>query len=160
MVITKEKVVSIHYTLKDDAGEVIDSSQGQPPLAFIQGIGNIIAGLEKSLEGKKVGDKLQVSIVPEEGYGQHDENQVYDVPLSNFPADSEVNVGEQFRTETENGPQIATVVDVKDEKATVDLNHPLAGETLHFDVEVVEIRDASQEELAHGHVHGPEGHHH
>lgn len=150
----------MHYTLKDEQGETIDSSQGHEPLAYIQGIGNIIPGLEDALEGKTKGDKLEVTIAPEDGYGERQENMVQKVAKSGFQGDEELVVGMQVQVETKNGPAIAMVSEIEGEDVTLDLNHPLAGVTLNFDVEVMDVREATDEELDHGHVHGPGGHHH
>ena len=160
MKISKGKVVSMHYALKDANGEILDSSEGQAPLDYLHGYGNIIAGLEKALENKAAGDKLNAVIPPEEGYGIREESLVKTVPLSNFQNPDAVAVGAQFQADTSQGPRLATVTQVDDQNVTVDLNHPLADQTLNFDIEVVEIRDATAEELAHGHAHGPEGHGH
>jgi FKBP-type peptidyl-prolyl cis-trans isomerase SlyD len=160
MQISANKVVSIDYTLTDDQGTVIDSSEGRGPLAYIQGIGNIIPGLERALEGKAEGDSLKVSIAPEDGYGERRDDLTQAVPKQMFEGNDEIQVGMQFQTMSEHGPQVVTVVAVDDEHVTVDGNHPLAGENLNFDVTVVGIREASSEELEHGHVHGPEGHDH
>ena len=160
MQIVKDAVVQIHYTLKNDAGEVLDSSSEAEPLVYMQGHGNLIAGLEKALEGKRAGDSLSVSIAPEEGYGVRDEGLVQDVPRSAFEGVPNVEVGMQFHAESNHGPRTVTVTDVSADIITVDGNHPLADQTLHFAVEVVEVRAASEEELSHGHVHGPGGHHH
>lgn len=160
MEISKEKVVRIHYTLKDKSGEVLDSSDGQPPLAYIQGLGNIIPGLEKALDGKQVGEKLKVVIPPEDAYGVRNESFVKSIPLSEFENQSDVKVGAQFRVETSQKTHIATVTNIENENVTIDLNHLLADEALHFDVEVMEIREATQEELSHGHVHGSGDHAH
>ena len=152
----KGKVVSIHYTLKNDAGSVLDSSEGRDPLNYLHGHGNIIGGLESALEGKASGEKLDVQIAPEDGYGVRDDNLLQSVPRTQFDPDQKIEPGMQFQA----GQQIVTVTEVSDDSVTVDGNHPLAGETLHFSVSVEEIRDASEEEIAHGHVHGPGGHHH
>jgi len=160
MQIAKNAVVQIHYTLKNDAGEVLDSSDGSDPLAYLQGHGNLIAGLEKALEGKKVGDSLSVSIPPEEGYGIRDEALIQDVPRSAFEGIPDIEVGMQFHADSNHGPRTVTVTKIADDTITVDGNHPLADQTLHFAVEIVEVRAASKEELSHGHVHGPGGHHH
>lgn len=160
MQISANMVVSIDYTLTDDQGAVIDSSDGREPLAFIQGIGNIIPGLERALEGKAQGDSLKVSIAPEDAYGERSDDLTQAVPKEMFEGADEIEVGSQFQTMSETGPQVVTVVAVDDAHVTVDSNHPLAGENLHFDVTIIEIRDASAEELEHGHVHGPEGHDH
>lgn len=160
MEISADKVVSIHYTLTNNDGDVLDTSRGNDPLAYIHGIGNIIPGLEDALTGKKVGDRLTVTVDPEDGYGMHDENMVQAVPRSAFHGIDTIEPGMQFHAETNQGIQTVTVVDVKDDTVIIDGNHPMAGITLNFDVEVTEIRDASAEELDHGHVHGPDGHHH
>ena len=162
MTISENKVVLIHYTLKDNAGEVLDSSEEKEPLAFIQGIGNIIVGLEDAMVGKAVGDKVNTTVTPDKGYGERSDENIHKVPLSGFEADGDEKlvVGMQVRVETNDGINIADVASIDGEEVTLDLNHPLAGETLHFDVEVVDIREATKEELEHGHAHGPGGHHH
>ncbi|MEI6458888.1 MAG: peptidylprolyl isomerase [Pseudomonadota bacterium] len=158
MQVARDAVVLIHYTLKNDAGEVLDSSVGHEPLAYLQGRGGIIAGLEEALEGKVAGDKLLATIPPEKGYGVKDPSLVQQVPRRAFQGD--VRAGMQFTASTEAGPRTVVVTRVQGDMVTIDGNHALAGETLHFDVEVTEVRVASEEELAHGHVHGPGGHHH
>ncbi len=158
--IAKDSVVLIHYTLKNNAGEVLDSSSGSDPLAYLHGHGNIIPGLESQLAGKAVGDKLVAKIAPADGYGEHDPQMIQEVPKEAFQGAPEITVGMQFQAQGPDGAQMVTVTAVGDEAVTVDGNHPLAGEELNFDVEVVEIRAASAEELSHGHVHGPGGHHH
>lgn len=160
MVIAQNRVVSMHYTLKDEKGTTIDSSQGHEPLAYIQGIGGLIPGLEDALEGKIKGDKLDVTVTPEDGYGQRQDNMVQKVSKSGFQGDEELVVGMQVQVETQNGPSIALVTEIKEEDVMLDLNHPLAGVTLNFNVEVMDVREATEEELEHGHVHGPDGHHH
>ena len=160
MNISKGKVVSIHYALNDAAGEVLESSEGQAPLEYLHGHGNIIAGLEKALDGKAAGDKLKAVIPPEDGYGIRDETQVKELPLSSFQSQDEVAVGAQFQAETSQGPRLATVTKMDDKNVTVDLNHPLADQTLSFEIDIVEVREATEEELSHGHAHGPEGHNH
>ena len=160
MKISKGKVVSIHYALKDPSGEVLESSEGQAPMDYLHGYGNIIAGLEKALEGKAAGAKIKAVIGPEDGYGIREEALVQNLPLSNFQNHNQVEVGSQFQAETSRGPRLATVIKIDDQNVTVDLNHPLADQTLSFDIDVVEVREATAEELSHGHVHGPEGHGH
>ena len=162
MTISEKKVVLIHYTLKDNSGETLDSSEGNDPMAYIQGIGNLIPGLEEALEGKLTGDKVNVTVAPEKGYGVRNEDNVHIVPLSSFQAegDEKLTEGMQVRVETNEGVSIADVAKIDGEDVTLDLNHPLAGETLHFDVEIIDIREATKEELEHGHAHGPGGHHH
>ncbi|MBS1200482.1 MAG: FKBP-type peptidylprolyl isomerase [Proteobacteria bacterium] len=160
MKIAHEKVVSIHYTLTDSAGAVLDSSSGSQPLAYLHGFGNIIPGLENALEGKATGDKLSVTVEPGEGYGERDEGLVQAVPRSAFKGVKELAPGMQFQAQGPQGTRLVVVTQVTEDIVTVDANHPLAGQTLHFEVEVSEVRDATSEELEHGHVHGPGGHHH
>jgi len=160
MQIAQDKVVLIHYTLKNDAGETLDSSWGGEPLAYIHGQGNLVAGLEKALEGKQSGDKLSVKVEPTEGYGVRDDALIQQVPKRQFGG-ANVQPGMQFHAQTSQGhARVVTVVRIQGDMVTVDGNHPLAGENLNFDVEVTEVREATQEELEHGHVHGPGGHHH
>ena len=156
MQIGKEKVVSIHYTLRDNSGTVLDSSVGNSPLLYIQGIGNLIPGMEEGLEGKSKGDKVDIKVSPEKGYGVKNDQFIQKVPRSAFGG-QEVKVGMQFQTDRS---QVVTVTDVGLDSITVDGNHPLAGVELNFAVEVMDVREATSEELAHGHVHGPGGHHH
>jgi FKBP-type peptidyl-prolyl cis-trans isomerase SlyD len=160
MNIADEAVVSMHYTLKDDKGEVIDSSDGSEPLTYLQGASNIIPGLEEALAGKKKGDKLHVTVPPEKGYGERDERLVQAIPKNQFQDADRLKAGMQFQIRSQGGPMVLTVVEVKDSEVVVDGNSPLAGQTLHFDVEITDVRPATEEELAHGHVHGPGGHHH
>jgi FKBP-type peptidyl-prolyl cis-trans isomerase SlyD len=160
MLITANKVVTIDYTLTDARGQVIDSSNGRDPLAYLHGNQNIIPGLENALEGKKKGDSLNVSVAPAEGYGEREEGLIQSVPRNLFENSEELEVGMQFQSMSEEGVRLVTVVDVANDMVTVDANHPLAGETLNFAVTVMDVRDASEEELHHGHVHGPHGHDH
>lgn len=157
MQIGKEKVVSIHYTLRDNKGTTLDSSVGSAPLLYIQGIGNLIPGMEEGLEGKVKGDKVEIKVSPEKGYGMRDDKMIQKVPRSAFGG-QEVKKGMQFQTG--NHGQVVTVTEVGLDSITVDGNHPLAGVDLNFSVEVLDIRNATADELAHGHVHGPGGHHH
>jgi FKBP-type peptidyl-prolyl cis-trans isomerase SlyD len=156
MDISKNKVVTIHYTLRDNEGKTIDSSENGQPLMYIHGIGNLIAGMEEGLEGKMAGDKLNLKISPEKGYGVRNEELVQKVPRTAFGS-QRVENGMQFSTDS---GHVVTVTKVGLESVTVDGNHPLAGIDLNFDVEVVGVREASKEEIEHGHVHGPGGHHH
>jgi FKBP-type peptidyl-prolyl cis-trans isomerase SlyD len=156
MKIAKNAVASIHYTLRDNTGKTIDSSNGGEPLIYIHGIGNLIPGMEEGLEGKIKGDKLNLKVSPEKGYGVKDEALTQKVPREAFGGQT-VKVGMQFQTG--NGG-VVTVTHVSLDQITVDANHPLAGVELNFDVEVMEVRPATEEEIAHGHVHGPGGHHH
>ena len=160
MEITADRVVLIHYTLKDDKGAVIDSSAGGEPLAYIQGHGNLVAGLEKALEGKQGGNTLAVSIAPADGYGVRDEALIQRVPKRSLQGSGEIKKGMQFQARTDDGMRLFTVMAVVGDMVTLDGNHPLADQTLNFDVEVVSVREATSEELEHGHVHGAGGHHH
>ncbi|MGH8481987.1 MAG: FKBP-type peptidyl-prolyl cis-trans isomerase [Nevskiaceae bacterium] len=157
---TANCVAYIHYTLKDDAGAVIDSSAGGEPLAYLHGAGNIVPGLEKALEGKQTGEKLSVKVEPTAGYGVRDESLVQQVPRRSFQGVRDLQAGMRFHAQTERGPIAVTVTQVQGDMITVDGNHALAGVTLNFEVEVTRVRDATPEELMHGHVHGPGGHHH
>lgn len=160
MQVQNDHVVSIDYTLKNDAGEVMDSSEQTGPLAYLHGQQNIIPGLEKALDDKSVGDSFTVSIEPAEAYGERNEEMIQTVPRSMFQGVDEIEPGMRFQAQTEGGVTVVTIKDVNGDEITLDGNHELAGETLHFDVEVKEVRPASAEELEHGHVHGPEGHEH
>ena len=160
MQIANNKVVSIHYKLTNDEGSILDSSEGQEPLAYLHGLGNIIPGLENALTGRAVGDKFTVTIAPADGYGERDNEMVQSVPKSAFQGVDQIEPGMQFQAQSPDGMQLVTVVDVDGDEVILDGNHPMAGITLTFDVEVTEIRDATAEELDHGHVHGPGGHHH
>lgn len=161
MQIKKHSVVTMDYTLRDDNETIIDSSGDSGPFPYIHGVGGIIPGLEAEMEGKTVGDEIKVRISPDQGYGERDEALLQSVPRKNFEGVEDISVGMQFQTPMEDGSQqVVTVVIVDDEQVTVDANHPLAGVPLNFEVKVVEIRDATKEELEHGHVHGPGGHEH
>jgi FKBP-type peptidyl-prolyl cis-trans isomerase SlyD len=158
--IAADSVVLIHYTLKDDKGDVLDSSAGGEPLAYIQGHGNLVPGLEKALEGKRGGNTLAVTVAPAEGYGMRDETLVQRVSKRSLKGSGEIRKGMQFQARTEQGLRLFTVTGVIGDMVSLDGNHPLADQTLHFDIEVVEVRPATAEELEHGHVHGAGGHHH
>ena len=160
MKVADNKVGVIDYTLTDNSGAVIDSSEGAGPLAYLHGAGNIIPGLEDALAGKETGDKVQASIEPANAYGERHDALKQDVPAELFSGVEKVEVGMQFQSETEQGPVLVTVVAINDETVTVDGNHPLAGVHLNFDVEIREVREPSAEELEHGHVHGEGGHQH
>jgi len=160
MQITANCVAYIHYTLKDDSGTVIDSSSGGEPLAYLHGAGNIVPGLEKALEGKQAGEKLNVKVAPEEGYGVRDDALVQSVPRRSFQGVRDLKEGMRFHAQTQQGPVAVTVTRVAGDMITVDGNHELAGVTLNFEVEVTKVREATSEELMHGHVHGPGGHSH
>lgn len=160
MQVEKNKVVAIDYKLTNSKGEVIDASTNHGPLLYIQGIGNLIPGLEKELEGKKKGDNVKVTIAAKDGYGERNDSLCQVVPRTQFESTEGLEVGMQFEVETEQGELVVSVTKIEGDEVTVDGNHPLAGVELHFDVTIKEIREASAEELAHGHVHGEGGHHH
>ena len=159
MPIAPHQVVSITYTLKDEKGEVLDSADEKQPFSFLFGANNIVPGLEKALADKNVGDSVEVKLTPEEAYGFRDEKLVRNVPLRRLEGKS-ILPGRRYRYSSETGVQVAMVTAVKGDYAQVDLNHPLAGMPLHFEVKIVELRDATDEEKSHGHVHGPHGHGH
>jgi FKBP-type peptidyl-prolyl cis-trans isomerase SlyD len=153
-------VVTMHYTLKDPQGEVLDSSSGREPLSYLHGASNIVPGLERQLAGKRVGDTVAAEVPPAEGYGER-QGPPQPVERSAFPEGSELAPGMQVVAEGPDGKSFPLwIVEVTDDKVMVDANHPLAGVTLHFDVEITELRAASEQEKAHGHPHGPGGHDH
>ena len=154
MIIKKYSVASIHYTLTDDDKNQLDSSDEKNPLTYLHGAGGIIPGLETELTGKSVGDKFKVTVTPEEGYGLLNPELLQDMPLSAFEGIADLSEGMQLQAEDENGnSQMIVVRTIKNDVVTIDGNHPLAGQTLHFDVSVASIRAATPEELDHGHVH-------
>jgi FKBP-type peptidyl-prolyl cis-trans isomerase SlyD len=159
--ITAGSVVTIHYKLTLDDGQVVDSSAGRDPLAYLHGHGNIVPGLERALEGRVIGDDLAVKVSPDEGYGVRHDEAVHTVPRGAFPADAELREGLTFQAQDERGHvMMGTITAMAGEEVTVDFNHPLAGQNLNFEVQVEAIRAATAEEMQHGHVHGPGGHHH
>lgn len=161
MPIEPNKVVSFDYTLTDENGAVIDTSNGKQPLAYLHGRGNIIPGLERALEGKSEGQSVSIAVPPNEGYGQRDEKMVQSVPRSAFRGVENIQPGMQFQAQgPQGGPRLVSVVGVDNDNVRIDANHPLAGKTLHFDVKIISIRDATAEELQHGHAHGEGGHQH
>lgn len=160
MQIAERCVATFHYTLTDDAGAVIDSSQGREPLAYLHGAGNIVPGLERALEGRGSGDRFNVDVAPEEGYGVRHEALVQTVPRAAFQGVDELEVGMQFQASSNAGPMTVVITALEGDEVTVDGNHPLAGQTLHFAIEVTEVRAATDDECEHGHVHGAHGHAH
>lgn len=147
-------VVSMHYTLTDDDKNVLDSSEGHEPMAYLHGAQNIIPGLESALTGKVEGDKVQVRVEAAEGYGEPSPDLIQKVPLSAFQGVDKVEAGMRFETASPDGhAQLIVVKEVEGEDVTIDANHPLAGVALNFDVEIVGVREATQEEIDHGHVH-------
>lgn len=157
MDIEGKKVVSFHYILRNDDGEELESSREKQPMSYLHGAGNIIPGLEKALDGKTVGDELSVTVEPAEAYGERNEAKVMRIPSKRFGDTRRLKPGQLVSLQTSNGAVQATVVKVGRFNVDVDANHPLAGQTLTFDIEITEVRDATQEELDHGHVHGPGG---
>ena len=153
MQVEKNTVVEIDYTLKDDNGQVLDSSDGRQPLSYIQGVGNLIPGVENALEGKSPGERVQVTVPPETGYGVRDDSLVLTVERDKFSQFEDLQEGARLRMETPEGSMIFTVVKVGDGEVLVDGNHPLAGMTLNFDITIQSVREATPEELDHGHVH-------
>ncbi|HET7300054.1 MAG TPA: peptidylprolyl isomerase [Oleiagrimonas sp.] len=160
MQIADRNVASFHYTLTNDGGDVLDSSREREPLAYLHGAGNIVPGLEKAMAGRKEGDTFKVDVEPQEGYGPRHEELIQTVPMSAFQGVPEVKPGMQFQGNGPQGATLVTVTAVDGDEVRVDGNHPLAGQTLHFDIEVTEVREATEDELTHGHVHGEGGHQH
>jgi FKBP-type peptidyl-prolyl cis-trans isomerase SlyD len=158
--IAKNAVAALEYTLKNDGGEVLDTSEGRGPLTYLHGAENLIPGLEAELEGKGAGDELSVRIAPADAYGERDEEMKQTVKRDVMPEDAQIEVGMQLQAESEGGVHIVTVIGVEGDDIHLDGNHPLAGVALNFDVKVVEVREATAEELEHGHVHGEGGHEH
>jgi FKBP-type peptidyl-prolyl cis-trans isomerase SlyD len=160
MQIGQDSVVTLHYTLTDDAGNTLDSSAGAEPLAYLHGNGNLIPGLERELDGKSAGEKLQVKVAPADGYGEYDKSLVQRVPRRAMKGIPDLRVGIQLHAQSPQGVRAVTVTQIMGDMVTIDANHALAGKNLNFDVEIVDVRAATEEELSHGHVHGPGGHHH
>lgn len=154
------KVVKLGYILTNNRGEELDRSSEDRPFEYLHGQGQIVIGLERELEGLGLGDKKKVVVAAKDGYGEVDPNLRGPVPKEHFPKDMPLEVGIQFRAELGQGPVMLRIAVIEGDSVVVDANHPLAGETLNFDVEVLAIRDATKEEMSHGHVHGPNGHHH
>jgi FKBP-type peptidyl-prolyl cis-trans isomerase SlyD len=153
MTVKKDYIVSIDYTLTDNKKNILDSSIGEKPLEYLHGHGNIIPGLENALEGKSEGDKFSVHIQAAQAYGERDVNLLAEIPLEDFKETGKIEPGMRFHTQTSEGIQLITVVKIEDNKVTIDANHPLAGVALNFDVTITAIREASEDELHHGHVH-------
>ena len=153
MQITDKTAVSIHYTLTNPGGEQLDSSRGEEPLLYLHGAGNIIGGLEAALAGKSVGDSFTVTIPPADAYGELAPDMVQIVSKKMFDG-MDIEIGMQFHADVSHGSGVITITEINGDDVTVDGNHPLAGETLIFDVEVVDVRPATVDEWAHGHIHG------
>ena len=153
--VTAGKVVFFHYTLRDEHGEVLDTSEGSLPLPYLHGSGNIVPGLERQMAGRAVGDRFAAVVPPEEGYGVPEGPGPQAIPRDAFPDDAELEEGMQFMAEDDDGETIPLwVLSIEEDSIVVDRNHPLAGTTLHFQVEITEIRDATEDEIDHGHPHG------
>ena len=159
MQVADNTAVSIHYTLTNDEGEVLDRSIDEEALVYLHGAGNFISGLEQSLVGKVAGDKFKVRIEPEHAYGELSDDMIQVIPREMFEGIDEIEVGMQFHAEVSHGTGIVTVISLDEKDVTVDGNHPLAGVALTFDVEVLEVRAATEEETHHGHIHGAGCHH-
>jgi len=160
MHIAERTVASFHYTLTNDAGDVLDSSEGREPLTYLHGAGNIVPGLEEKMAGHVVGDTFTVDVHPIDGYGEYVAELVQGMPRESFEGIDDLAVGMQFQAQTQHGMIPVVITGIEGDTVTVDGNHPLAGKTLHFAVEITEVREASVEEALHGHVHGAGGHHH
>jgi FKBP-type peptidyl-prolyl cis-trans isomerase SlyD len=160
MQIADRTVASFHYTLTNDAGDVLDSSQGREPLTYLHGASNIVPGLEAQMAGRVAGDRFDADVAAAEGYGEYVAELVQVVPRASFAGIDDLAVGMQFQAQTGQGALPVVITEIDGDDVTVDGNHPLAGETLHFAIEIVEVREASVEEVLHGHVHGAGGHHH
>jgi FKBP-type peptidyl-prolyl cis-trans isomerase SlyD len=159
--IGEKRVVTLHYTLKNSKGEVVDSSAGSDPLTYLHGSGEMVPGFEKSLTGKKAGEKHSFTVPAAEGYGERKGKGPQKVPKAAFEGIGDIEVGMALDTEGDDGhSQTVWIAAIDSDYVTIDINHPLAGETLHFDVEVLAVRKATADEVRHGHVHGPHGHHH
>jgi FKBP-type peptidyl-prolyl cis-trans isomerase SlyD len=160
MQITLNSVAQFHYVLKDADGSVLESSEGSEPMTYLHGHGGLLPGLEKALEGKAAGEKFSVTLPPDDAFGERRDDSEMRVPISQLQGAKKWEPGMQAFIQTQHGHQQVTVLKVGHTMATVDVNHPMAGKTLQFDLEVLDVREASQEELSHGHAHGPGGHHH
>ena len=159
MRIEKGRVVRMHYTLRDDSGTTIESSGGREPLTYLHGFGHLIPGLERTLEGSQAGLVTAVTVLPQDAYGEKDPQAVIRAAREDFPDGLTLEPGIEVQAETPDGPLTFMVVSIEGDEAVLDANHPLAGKTLTFDVEVLDVREATADELAHGHVHGPGGAH-
>lgn len=154
-------VVNLAYRLTNDQGQVLDQADAADPFVYLHGNQQVVPGLEVGLEGLKTGDKKKVTVAPKDGYGEQDPGLKLIVNRTQFPKDADLKEGMQFETSTPDGHGVVfTVEAILEDKIHIDGNHPLAGQTLHFDVEVLGVRQATEEELSHGHAHGPDGHHH
>ena len=160
--ISAGKVVTLHYTLTDSTGAVLDSTDSAEPFTYLHGSNSIVPGLETQLTGQSAGAALKLVVQPEDGYGVYDSEEVESVPRSAFPAEAELEAGTQIQVQDEEDGEesIAWITEVSDEVVCLDFNHPLAGEVLNFEINIISVRDATGDEITHGHAHGPGGHHH
>lgn len=158
--IEKNSVVGIEYTLKDKDGAVVDSNAGGDPLYFIQGLGTLVPGLEIALNGRALGDSFEVEVKAADGYGEYDENRKRSIPRASVPQLAEAKPGMMLQATGPEGVSVVTVADVTETEIVIDGNHPMAGKDLFFSISVKEIREATADELSHGHIHGPGGHDH
>jgi FKBP-type peptidyl-prolyl cis-trans isomerase SlyD len=159
MRIDRDRVVRMHYTLRDERGATLESSHGSDPLSYLHGSGQIIPGLERALQGEAAGTRREITVAPHDAYGELDPSARVRIPLADFPSGLELAPGVEVQAETPDGPLDFLVVSVDGDTALLDANHPLAGKTLTFDVEIVDVRPATPDEIAHRHVHGPDGAH-
>ena len=155
MQISKNKVATFDFTVTNESGQTLDSSKESGPFSYIHGIGYLVPGLESAMEGKSAGDRFLVTVLPEQGYGEWDESILHIIPRSVFDEVEDLEVGQHVQIEFENNTRIAVVTKIEEDHVTLDGNHPLAGMTLNFDIDVVDVRDATKEELEHGCVGGP-----
>jgi len=154
MKIIEQKVVSITMIVKNAEGEIVDQASEQDPLVYLHGHNNLFPALEEELEGKQMGDKVSLTLTPETGYGERDESLVSELPSSQFQGVDTIEAGMMFQADSPQGPVMLTVIGVDGDSIKVDANHPMAGQTLSFEIEVKDIRDATAEEISHGHPHG------
>ena len=161
MPLAQNKAITFNYTLKDDEGNILDTTKGSSPFSFLSGNGQILPKLEDAMSGMLLGSKKKVEVDATDAYGEYNEEAVQIVERSNFPTDVDLQPGMQFVTNSPDGHQMPFIIsEIKEDSITIDFNHPLAGKNLEFDVELLDIRDATAEEIAHGHIHGQGGHHH
>jgi len=159
MKVERGRVVRLHYTIRDESGATLESSRDGTPLLYLHGSGQLLTALESQIEGFSAGDAATVTVAPADAYGDRDPRGVIRAPRSTFPDDLELAPGIEVQAETPDGPLSFLVVEIEGDEVVLDANHPMAGKTLTFDVEVLEVRAATKDEIAHGHVHGPGGHH-
>jgi FKBP-type peptidyl-prolyl cis-trans isomerase SlyD len=159
MKIGKGRVVRMNYTLRDESGTTIESSLGKEPLTYLHGLGSLIPGLEKILDGSEAGLKTTVTVLPQDAYGEKDPQAVIQAARGDFPEGLKLAPGVEVQADTPDGPITFIVISIDGDEVVLDANHPLAGKTLTFDLDVLEVREATADELAHGHVHGPGGAH-